>query len=710
MKMKKIARFSALLMALLMIFGNLSIFAYSTYTYSINKYPMASPDAYVAERTYHSSDMGLPASETLNSPKDIFVDADKNVYLVDAALNKVVVLSEFLYYKFSISTFVNEQGVRDGLSGPSGCFVDDKNIYVADTNNNRIVIFDLEGNFERILEEPSSDVFPAGSIYKPIALAVDKTGRIYVVSSTTYMGIIVLDNDGVFQSFIGAQAVTASAMAILWRSFQTAEQRAQSTQYVSTEYNNITMDKDGFIYVTTSSIAEGSQMSSISDKTSKYAPVKKLNTSGDDIMARNGFFGPGGEVVSYSSLDADAISGASKIIDVACGPAETWSIIDEKRQRVYTYDNQGNLLFIFGDRGMQLGNLQSIAGIAYQDDRILLLDKTDNSITTFNRTEYGDLLITALQHNNDREYDQAVPDWKAILQRNSNFDTAYVGIGKALYRSGDWQGAMKYFKRAYDTTNYSNSFKMWRQEWISKYVIVIPIVIVVVCWLLGKFFGYAKKVNDRTALMTGKRSFKQELLYAFHLIFHPFDGFWDLKHEHRGSVRASFVYILITILAFTYNAIGRSYLYNSSGNFSSVFVQIISIMVPLLLWVTANWCLTTLMEGEGSFRDVFIATSYSLVPLPLFIIPATLFTHIATASEAGIYNMMFTLAWTWVGLLVFFGMMITHDYSLLKNIVTSLGTIVGMAFIMFMALLFSTLVAKMISFVASIVTEVSYRL
>lgn len=710
MKMKKIARFSALLMALLMIFGNLSIFAYSTYTYSINKYPMASPDAYVAERTYHSSDMGLPASEALNSPKDIFVDADKNVYLVDAALNKVQVLSEFLYYKFSISEFVNEQGVRDGLSGPSGCFVDDKNIYVADTNNNRIVIFDREGNFERILEEPSSDVFPAGSIYKPIALAVDKTGRIYVVSSTTYMGIIVLDNNGVFQSFIGAQAVTASAMDILWRSFQTAEQRAQSTQYVSTEYNNITMDKDGFIYVTTSSIAEGSQMSSISDKSSKYAPVKKLNTSGDDIMARNGFFGPGGEVVSYSSLDADAISGASKIIDVACGPAETWSIIDEKRQRVYTYDNQGNLLFIFGDRGMQLGNLQSIAGIAYQDDRILLLDKTDNSITTFNRTEYGDLLITALQHNNDRQYDQAVPDWKAILQRNSNFDTAYVGIGKALYRGGDWQGAMKYFKRAYDTTNYSNSFKMWRQEWISKYVIVIPIVIVVVCWLLGKFFGYAKKVNDRTALMTGKRSFKQELLYAFHLIFHPFDGFWDLKHEHRGSVRASFVYILITILAFTYNAIGRSYLYNSSGRYSSVFVQIISIMVPLLLWVTANWCLTTLMEGEGSFRDVFIATSYSLVPLPLFIIPATLFTHIATASEAGIYNMMFTLAWTWVGLLVFFGMMITHDYSLLKNIVTSLGTIVGMAFIMFMALLFSTLVAKMISFVASIVTEVSYRL
>ena len=113
----------------------------------------------------------------------------------------------------------------------------------------------------------------------------------------------------------------------------------------------------------------------------------------------------------------------------------------------------------------------------------------DNSITVFNRTEYGELLINALENNNQRNYDMAVPDWQGILQRNSNFDTAYVGIGKALYRNGDWEGAMEYFKRAYDTGSYSNSFKMWRQEWISKYVVVIPIFVVVVCWLCGKFLG-----------------------------------------------------------------------------------------------------------------------------------------------------------------------------------------------------------------------------
>lgn len=709
--MKNIVRISALVMALFLVLGSLSVFAaaYETYTYSIDSFTMASPDAYTPEKTVNSVAMGLELP--IDDPKDIFVDDQMNIYIADATNNRIIVLSEYFYYKFSISTFTNDEGIPDSLTAPNGLFVTENKIFVADTDNNRIVIFDREGNFLKVLKEPEADVFPEGSIYKPIALAVDKSERIYVVSSTTYMGVIVLDNNGVFQSFIGAQKVTANPLDILWRNFQTAEQRAQSTQYVSTEFNNITIDNEGFIFVTTSSIDEGSQQFAIYTKDGNFSPVKKLNTAGNDIMARNGFFGPGGEVSIRSfSYEADAILGASKIIDVAVGPEETWSIIDEKRQRVYTYDNNGNLLFAFGDKGMQLGNLQSIEGIVYQGERMLLLDKTDDSITVYNRTEYGDILINALKNNNERNYDLAVNDWKAILQRNSNFDTAYVGIGKALYRSGDWEGAMQYFKYAYDTANYSNSFKMWRQNWVSKYVLVIPIVVVALSWLLSRFFGYANKVNKKTALLTSKRTFKQEILYGFYLIFHPFDGFWDLKHEKRGSTRAAFFYILLTIIAFTYQAVGRSYIYNPRAQFSSIFIQVISIMVPLLLWVAANWCLTTLMEGEGSFKDIFIAVGYSILPLPMFIIPATLLTHIATASEAGMINLLITVAWTWVGLLIFFGMMITHDYSLVKNVITSVMTIAGMAFIMFVGILFSTLVAKIIGFISSIVTEISYRL
>ena len=71
---------------------------------------------------------------------------------------------------------------------------------------------------------------------------------------------------------------------------------------------------------------------------------------------------------------------------------------------------------------------------------------------------------------------------------------------------------------------------------------------------------------------------------------------------------------------------------------------------------------------------------------------------------------MMGIAYFWVGFLLFFGMMTIHDYSLGKNVLTSLGSIVGMAFIMFIAVLFSSLIGKIISFVFSVGLELSYRM
>ncbi len=682
---------------------------YSTYTYSIDGYSVDSPDAYTPDVSLNSKAMGIETP--IDTPTDLFVAPNNYVYIADPVNNRIVVLDSAPWFKFEIDEFVNNNGVEDSLLEPNGVFVNEEKIYVADTGNKRIVVFDLEGNYLTTYEEPSSDIIEEGEIYRPISLVVDNSGRMYVVSSTTYNGIIVLNSDGVFQSYIGAQKVTYNVLDIFWRNFLTAEQLAQQEQIVSTEFNNIAIDKDGFIYATISSIDENTQQTRIlqKDKSGDYAPVKKLNSAGTDIMHRNGFYPPSGEVsVSWISFNGE-VTGASKIIDVAVGPEGTWSIIDEKRSRVYTYDDDGKLLFIFGDKGSQLGNLKSIQAIAYQGDRILVMDKIDNNVTIYNRTEYGDIIIQALKNNNERNYNLAVADYQKILQRNNNFDAAYIGIGKAYYRQGEWDKAMEYFKYAYDTTNYSNAFSMWRQDWVSKYVLVIPLFVVVVCFLVSKFFGYAGKVNKKTMLSTSKSTYKQEILYGFHVIFHPFDGFWDLKHEKRGSVRAALTFMIIAIASFTYQAIGQSYMFNPRGGFSSVLIQTVSILVPVFLWVTANWCLTTLFDGEGSFKDIFIATGYALVPMPLFIIPCTLLTHVMTLSEGSFISMLLTVAWIWVGLLVFFGSMITHDYTLGKNVLTSLGTIVGMAFIMFVALLFSTLVGKIIGFITSIITEISYR-
>ncbi len=701
--MKKFTRI--LLLAFALIFAMTPIAGaiepYTTYTYGKDGFPRTSPTVYSPVMNVDSTYMGLDTA--IDDPRDLFVDCDNNVYIVDAANNRVVVLDPNYKVSFTITDFINDQGIPDSFTNPSGVFANEKQIYVCDTDANRIVVFDREGNFEKILGKPTSALFGEDSIYKPVAVAVDQYDRVYVISSTTYQGVIVLTSDGEFTGFIGAQNVTYSTWDVIWRAFQTDAQRKASAQYIPTEYNNICVDSDGFIYVTSSSISASNQYSQLRSKSSKYSPVRKLNAAGDEIMSRLGYFSPSGEV----NVTRETVS---RIIDVAVGPEGTWSIIDEKRQKVYTYDQSGNLLFAFGDSGGQLGNLTSIEAVAYQGDEMLLLDKSGDFFTVYKRTEYGDILIAALANENNRQFDKAIDYWQEILKRNSNFDQAYIGIGRSYYNAGDYEEAMEYYAAAYDTSNYSAAFQEVRKRWIEDYFILIPIAVIAFVLLWGKFSKYVKKKNKATALKVGKKTYWEELIYVFHLIYHPFDGFWDLKHEKRGSVRGAITILALTIVAFYYNSIGRGYIVNPTGAYSTIFAQAQSVLLPLALWVIANWCLTTLFDGEGSFKDVFVATCYALFPLVLTIIPATIISNVVLVNETGILSLLINLGYIWTGMLIFFGAQTTHDYTLGKNLIMSICTILGMAVVMFIGILFTSLVSNMVSFVTNIIVELQYRM
>ncbi len=713
--------------------------AYSTYTYSINGMPLPSPDAYTPEKTITSAKIeGLDVA--LNTPKDILVDYNNKVYIADPNNGRIVILNRDMNKVVKIlNSFTNNHGVADALSAPEGVFVtkpknasEEGEIFVADTGNRRIVVFDYQGNFSRIFEAPKSDVFTSDAIYAPVSLAVDSSGRIYVVSKNTGEGIVALNSDGSFSCIVASQKVTVNILDALWERFQTDAQKEQAEEVTSFPFGTITIDDNDMLYavVAENTIDPGAQQGAITGKSKSgdYAPVKKLNPDGDDIMRRNGFFPPSGEVRVKSSLTTTnkdtAASGPSTIIDVALGDEGTWTIADKKRSHLFTYDKNGNLLYIFGDKGEQQGNLKTISSISYQytdaaskekglSAKLLVLDQETNAITVYKRTEYGQVLLTALEHTNNKEYDKAVDDWYDILQRNNNYDAAYVGIGDALYREGKWEEAMDMYKTAYDTASYSNAFKMYRKDLVSKYIFLIVVVAVVLIVAISKFFGFAGKVNQRTALKKGKKNIGEEILYAFHVMFHPFDGFWDLKHEKRGSVRAATFWLVMVIIAFVYESFGTGYIVsgNAGGSVAgSAISQAVGILVPLLLFVTANWCLTTLFDGEGSFKDVYIATCYAAAPLSFLTIAATIVSNFVTDSETGFVSLLTGLAWVWFILLLFFGIMVTHDYAMGKNILTIGGTIVGMAIIMFLVILFSGLMMKMSSFIANIGTELSFRM
>lgn len=705
-----------------------AVVPYTTYTYDVHGAMTKSPHAYVPLEYINSDTIAATVGsgadngrysqggfDGLGTIEDICVDDLNHVYLVDSVKSCIVCLDENYNLRLIISGFTNENGVPDSLNGPRGVYVTESEIYVADTGNSRIVIFDKMGNFAGIVAEPDSEVIPDKSIYTPVAVSVDAAGRIYVVSSTTNYGVISMNRDGSFNGFIGAQKVTYNLFQYMWRMFQTDEQLAKAEKYVPTEYNNLTIDEDGFIYVTTDSIDEAAQQNAIASrsKSSNYAPIKKLNPSGTDVLVRGGFYPPSGEVTINGASNVDnSIAGPSQIVDVAVGPSGTWSIIDKKRSKVFTYDEQGNLLHVFGDVGEQLGQISKdgLSAIAYQGSRILLLDYTKATITIYKRTAYGDLIVEALQSKLDREYDKIVDYYIEILRDNNNFDTAYIGIATSYYQDGDYEQAMDLYKYAYDTTNYSEAFAKYRKEWIEDRVWMVPVFIIVVCVAMTAFGRYYKKVNLRGQKMKEKRTLKEEFLYVFHVIYHPFDGFWDLKHEKRGSVKGATLIFGITIIGFLYKAVGQGYLYNPYFTGISLLTQILSVVLPVMLWVIANWCLTTLFDGEGSFKDVYVTTCYALMPVCVCSILSTILSNVLTLEESTIIGFVTSLGFIWTGALIFFGMMVIHDYSLGKNLITSLGTIVGMALIMFIGILFTTLIQKVFYLGYNIYVELSYRM
>ena len=724
--MKKLISIISLLFVLVMVVSVIPVGAakaYQTYTYSIDGKALYSPDAYTAVKTIDSAAMGL--STALNTATDVMVDAEKNVYIVDRDGSRIVCLDRYYRLRFEITTFINDQGIEDGFSKPEGIFVTADRyengklkypgrIFVCDTQASRIVTFDLDGNFDSIIAEPESELIDDDAIYAPVAIAVDNYDRLFVVSDQTNEGIIVMTDEGEFTGFIGAQQSVTSVWDEIWKRFQTDEQKESNLTVISYPYNNIAVNERGFVYATIYAEELTSQMASAitgQDKTGTYAPCKLLNPAGDEIMRRNGFWPPAGEIEIGKALDENYI-GVSKVTDVACGPEQTWTLVDQLRNKLYTYDYDGNLLFAFGDKGSQLGNLTTIQSVVYQGDTLLVLDgtKTNMRLVVFNRTEYGDVLIEALHYQNIREYDAAIESWKEILMRNSNYDAAYVGIGQALFRSGAYEEALDYYKSAYDTENYSNAYKELRKQWMSSFFLLIPVAVVVICLLIGKFMRYAAKINKAAAVSGKKHTFKEEILFVFHLMFHPFDAFWDLKHEKRGSVRAATVYVALAVVAMFYRSVGRGYVMNPQGEYSTIFMQALVILIPVFLFAISNWCLTTLFEGEGSFRDIYIAIGYSLMPLVLTIVPTTLASNFIVASEADLLSLIVTIGAIWTGFLIFFGMMVTHGYNIPKNLVTTLGTIVGMAFIMFLAILFTSLMMDMVTFVTNIVSEITYRI
>lgn len=681
---------------------------YETYTYGYDGNPLKSPHAYEPESIMTGMDMGCG---DLREPLDLKIDNTGNVYIADTGNNRIVVLNPDLSLSRVLADFDNG-GDTDTFNKPGGICVTSDKLYVSDTDNKRILIFDLSFKLQQVISEPSQDVLPDKYNFAPAYLSVDKSGRIYLISRETVYGIMAFNSNGEFETFVGAMKTKMKPSDIFWRSFMTKDQKKNLSKIIPTNYNNLTTDEEGFIYATSVYQDQNAVIASmITREAANFALVRKLNSAGDDVLKRLGFFPPAGDISSmFSGLTItpqNNATGPSQIVGVAVGENGIYSLIDAKRNKIFTYDSDSNLLYAFGGTGYQKGKFQTITSIAYYGSDIVILDGGMGAVTKFSQTDYGKLISDTIKLSNNREYDKAVANYKELLKENSGLSIANVGMGKAKMREGSYQEAMEYFKKAHDIENYSKAFALERNLKMEGFVMLVPIIAVLVIFGLYKFLGYVKKYNKCPT--TEKGTVMAPLLYSFYVIFHPFDGVWDIKHEKRGSKRGAAIIFGAVLLSVAVNKLITGYIFNPDGK-NGVLNSILAALLLMVLFCVSNWCFTTLMNGKGRFKDILITVCYCLTPIVFVMIPAGIFTNILVISESGVITMLTAAGFIWAGILLFLGIMVTHQYSLPKNVLSFILTIIGMMAILFVGLLIINLFGRIGTFIGNLLTELSLRM
>ena len=206
------------------------------------------------------------------------------------------------------------------------------------------------------------------------------------------------------------------------------------------------------------------------------------------------------------------------------------------------------------------------------------------------------------------------------------------------------------------------------------------------------------------------KKFWEEIKYGFYIATHPFKGFWDIKYEGQGSVRAACFLLVLYILLSVVSGYMTGYLFNPypSGEFQAL-KQIFMILALFFCYCIANWGLTCLFDGEGSFKDIYRATGYALLPLIIGQVLLIPLSNFFVNSEAAFYTTINSFAIIWAAFLLLVSILMTHDYSLRKGLLMVVCIIFGMCMIAYVALLFFNLIQQMAGFVMTLFTEFSAR-
>jgi len=237
-----------------------------TYNYDFWREQVASPDAYHVGAYILGSSLGI---NHFRDPQGLFI-RDNRIYICDSGNNRILLIEvnekgEHVLV-FSVSSVIID-GVESPFAYPMDIFENrDGNLYITDTNNSRVLILDSGWNYLSSIVKPEDESIGEMTDFIPVKVVVDFANRVFVLARNVNKGLMEFDRNGEFAGYMGANKVYVNPVDYIWKLLSTQAQRERMDLFIPTEYSNLCLDNDGFIYVTNS--------------TGQTEPVRRLNAMG----------------------------------------------------------------------------------------------------------------------------------------------------------------------------------------------------------------------------------------------------------------------------------------------------------------------------------------------------------------------------------------------------------------------------------------------
>lgn len=681
-----VKRFLIILLSLTVLFSTFTVSA-DTYTYTYDYWgdAVASPNGYTVEDTFFGGDLGIG---NMKNPSDVFVDACGEVYVSDTGNNRVICLDKDFKVKKVITEF-NDNGKALSVQTPEGIFVDTEgNMYLCLKEMGLVVKADKNGNVLSKFERPQSDLLQESFEFKPSRVLVSESGTVFVMIKGFYLGALVYEGNGKFLTFFGSNDVKVTAKMVtekLFRKLMTEEQKSKLSRYVPVQYDGFDIDKNNFIYTCTSN-ADSQE-------------IRRINTLGSNVLSEKGNMG---------DLQSAYILGKvedTSFVDLCVDEYGFITAADSTRGRIFQYDKDGMLVTVFGGKGDGAGLFTNPCALDEQGDKILVLDSERASLTVLKLTEYGALLREGTIFFNQGFYSEAKEIWNKVLDKNINCELAYNGLGKAEFAEENYNEAMRCFKLANNRSEYSESFKQYRSIKIKQffpYVISIVVILVIIIFIAD----YIKKKSNREKISKCPKSLKS----FFRVMTHPGDEIGEVKYKKEWDYKLATTILVLWFIssvakrqltAFVFN-------YNNPEKFN-VLVILASTIGLFLLFVVINWAVTTLLAGKGKIGEIYCSVAYALFPYIITVFLSVAASHFAVADEGAFLTIIEVVGLIWSLFLLISVLREIHEYTFGKVFKSLLITVAGMAFVLFIGMLFVSLIEQLISFITSLFNELMYR-